>query len=154
MSVRAVDVAVHRLRALLDEMEDVDSGSWLPAHTLHLFVDPMLRALGWDPSDAKGYPPLCFGSRLAGYLLSAGPVAGDSDLVVLATPLGASMAELASRVRSNSEFILSDVVALTDGSIWLIYDRGRLVVEVDVIRMRRGTAAGILTEWLGQPNFG
>ena len=52
MSVRAVDVAIHRLRALLDEMEGVDSESWLPTHTLHLFVDPMLRALGWDPSDS------------------------------------------------------------------------------------------------------
>ena len=52
------------------------------------------------------------------------------------------------------EFVLSDVVALTDGTTWCIYDRGRLVAVVDVIRMRRGTAAGILTEWLGQPNFG
>ena len=36
MSVRAVDVAIHRLRALMDEMVDVDPEDWLPEHTLHV----------------------------------------------------------------------------------------------------------------------
>ncbi len=153
MSVRAVDVAIHRLRAFLDEMGGVDPEHWLPEHTLHALVDPILSALGWDPSDLEESLSFSSTSRLTGYSLSADPVADDlgvSDLVVLAT----SVREPVSSVWSNSEFILSDVVALTDGTTWCIYDRGRLVIQVDVIRMRRGTAAGILTEWLGRANFG
>ena len=64
------------------------------------------------------------------------------------------MAESASRVRSDPETAAAGVAALTDGSHWLVYHSGRLAVEVDLIRMRRGTAAGILTEWLGWANFG
>ena len=121
------------------------SGLWLP------------RGHGCVSWGFSGCFPCCFGACLAGYLLSADPVAGDSDvpdLVVLATPLGASLNESVPCVRSGPEFVLPDVVAMTDGAPWRIYDRGRLIVEVDVIRMRRGTAAGILTEWLGRANYG
>ena len=156
MNVRVVDVAIHRLRARLEEMEGVDPKHWLPEHTLHAYVDPMLRALGWDLSDLEESLPFTSTSRLAGYSLSSDPVAGDSDdtdLVVLATPLGASRVESASYAWSKPEFILSDLVALTDGTYWQVYDQGRLVVDVDVIRVRRSTAAGILSEWLGRANF-
>ena len=149
MSVRAVDIAIHRLRALMDEMEDVDPARWLPDHMLHAFVDPMLRALGWDPSDSEECRPFCSGARLAGYSLSVDPVAIDSkspDLVVLAAPLGASLAESANRVRSDHQARLLGVVALTDGRRWRFYDAGRPAVDVDVLSMRRGSVARILTE--------
>ena len=127
--------------------------------TPHLGVSgPLIpRSHGCVSWGFSGCFPCCSGSRPAEYLLSPGPVAGSSDvsdLVVLATPLGAFMTEPVSRVWSSPEFVLSDVVAMTDGTTWCIYDRGRNVVEVDVIRMRRGAAVGGLSEWLGQPNFG
>lgn len=153
MSVRAVDVTVHRARALMDEMEDVDPEAWLPEHTLHLFVDPMLRALGWEPSDPGECHLLSPGTGLAGYSLST-VSSGSSDLVVVASPLGASLAEPASRAWPDPETAAAGVTALTDGARWRIYHRGRLAVEVDIIRMRRSNAAGILTEWLGRANFG
>ena len=92
--------------------------------------------------------PCCSGSCPAEYLLSPGLVAGVAvvpDVVVVAASLSSSLGEPASCVWSGPGFILSDVVALTDGTLWQVYDRGRLVVEFDVIRMRRGIAAGILT---------
>ena len=156
MSVRAVDVAIHRARALIDEMEGVDSENWLPDHTLLVFVDPMLRALGWDPSQSEECRPCCSVACVAGYSLSADPVAGGTeaqDLVVLAAPLGTSLAEAANCVWSDREARFRGVVALTDGRHWRFYDAGRLAVDVDVLSMRRGTAAGILTEWLGKSAF-
>ena len=157
MSVRAVDVAIHRIRALMDEMVDVEPGDWLPEHTLHVFVDPMLRALGWDPFDYRECRPYCSGAQKAGYSLSAGPVTGDSDtpdLVVLAAPLGAPLAESENCTDSISWSGPGVVVVLTDGAAWRIYDAGRLMVEVDIISLRRGTAAGILSEWMSRANFG
>ena len=157
MSVRAVDVAIHRIRTLMDEMAGVEPEDWLPEHTLHVFVDPMLRALGWDPSDSQECRPYWSGAGEAGYSLFAGPVAGGSDapdLVVLAAPWGASSAESGSCRDSGSRSGLGVVVILTDGAAWRIYDAGGLMVEVDIIRMRRGTAAGILSEWMGRANFG
>ena len=53
VSARAVDVAIHRLRAMNAEIEDVDPAHWLPEHTLYVYVDPLLRALGWEPSDPE-----------------------------------------------------------------------------------------------------
>ena len=155
MSIRAVDVAIHRLRALRAEMEDVDSEDWLPEQTLHVFVDPVLRALGWDPSDPDECRP-CYGSRLAGYLLSADPVADEAaglDLVIFAMPIGASLLGSVSCMNSSSKTASAGVAVLTNGTDWQIYDRGRLLVEVDVVRMRRDAAAGVLTEWLGWANF-
>ena len=132
----------------MDEMEDIDPEHWLPEHTLHLFVDPMLRALEWEPS----YPAECrlfsCGTRLAGYSLS--PNLSDSPaLAVLAVPPGVSLAESASRAWPDPETVPAGVTALTDGSRWRIYHRGRLEVEVDITRMRWGSAAGALTEWPG-----
>lgn len=153
MSVRAVDVAVHRARALMDEMEGVDPEAWLPEHTLHIFVDPMLRALGWEPSGLEECRLFPSGTGLAGYSLSVDDT-GSPDLIVVAAPPGVSLAESASRVWSDPETVPAGVTALTDGARWMIYHRGRLAVEVDIIRMRRSNAAGILTEWLGRANFG
>ena len=157
MSVRAVDVAIHRIKAFMDEMVDVEPERWLPEHTLHAFVDPMLRALGWEPSNSRECRPYCSGAREAGYSLFAAPAAGDSDtpdLVVLAAPRGASLAGSGSCKGSGSRSGLGVVVIRTDGIAWRIYDVGRLMVEVDIIRMRRGTVAGILSEWMGRANFG
>ena len=140
----------------MDEMVDVEPGDWLPEHIFHLFVDPMLRALGWDPSDSRECRPYCSGAREPGYSLSADPTAGDSDapdLVVLAVSPGASPAESGNCADSISRSGLGVVAVLTDGAAWRIYDAGRLMVEVDIIRMRRGIAAGILSEWLGRANF-
>ena len=153
MSVRAVDVAVHRVRALMDEMEDVDPEHWIPEHTLNLFVDPMLRALEWDSSDPEECRFFSSGTGLAGYLLSAAH-SDSSDFVVLAAPPGTSLAESASWAWPDPETVPAGVTALTDGARWRVYHRGRLAVEVDLIRMRRSNAAGILTEWLGRANFG
>ena len=153
MSVKSVDVAVHRARALMDEMEDVDPDHWLPKHTLHVFVDPMLRALGWEPSDPEECGLYSPGTGLAGYLLSAEPFEAP-DLMVLAVPPGPSLAEPASWIWSGPETTLAEVMVLTDGTRWRIYSAGRLAVEVDLVRMRRGTAAGVLSEWLGRANFG
>ena len=153
VNVRAVDVAVHKARALMDEMEDADPEHWLPEHTLHLFVDLMLRALGWEPSDPGECRPFFPGTGLAGYSLSA-VSSGDPNLIVLAAPPGTSLAESASRVWLDSEAVPTGVVVLTDGARWRVYHRGRLAVEVDLVRLRRGTAAGVLTEWLGRANFG
>ena len=131
----------------------MDSEAWLPEHTLHLFVDPMLWALGWDPSDPDECRLFSCGTGLAGYSLS--PNLSDSPaLAVLAVPQGVSLAESASRVWSDSGTVLASVMALTDGARWRIFHGGRLAVEVDIIRMRRSNAAGILTEWLGRANFG
>ena len=141
----------------MDEMADVTPEDWLPEHTLHVFVDPMLRALGWDPSDSRECRPYCSGAQKAGYSLFADPVAGNSDtpdLVVLAELLGASLVESESCKGSGSRSGLGVVAVLTDGAAWRIYGAGRLMVEVNIIRMRRATAAGILTEWLGRANFG
>ena len=41
----------------MDEMEDVDREHWLHEHTLLMYVDPVLRALGWDPSDPEECRP-------------------------------------------------------------------------------------------------
>lgn len=46
MSVGAVDVAIHRLWALMDEMLGVEPEDWLTEHILQVFVDLTLRALG------------------------------------------------------------------------------------------------------------
>ena len=156
MSVRSVDVAIHRARALMDEMEDLDPGCWLPEPTLLVFVDPMLRALGWDPSDPAECRPYCSSTGLAGYSLSADPVAVDAeapDLVVLAASHGASLSELANCVWSRSEARFRGVVDLTDCRHWRFYDAGRLAVEVDVFSMRRGSVARILPEWLSRSYF-
>ena len=141
----------------MDEMLDVEPEDWLPEHTLQVFVDPMLRALGWDPCDYRECRPYRFGAQKAGYSLFAAPAAGDSgtsDLVVLADPPGASLAEPGSCKDSGSRPGLGAVVVLTNGAAWRIYGAGRLMVEVDIIRMRRGTAAGILSEWMARANFG
>ena len=153
MSVRAVDVAIHRAHEFMDEMEDVDPEHWLPEHTLHLFVDPMLRALGWDPSDPDECRLFSSGTRLAGYSLSEDH-SDSPDLVVLAASPGASPAESASRAWPDPETVLAGVAALTDGARWRVYHRGGLAVDVDIMGMRRGIAAGVLTEWLGRANFG
>ena len=152
MSVRSVDVAVHRVRALMDEMEDVGPEHWLPEHTLHLFVDPVLRALGWDPSDPDECRLLSSGTGLAGYSLSADR-SGSSGLVVLAVPPGASLAESASQAWLGHETAAAGMIALTDGACWRICQGGSLAVDVDLVRMRRSIAAGVLTEWLGRANF-
>ena len=153
MSVRAVDVAVHRARVLMDEMEGVDPEAWLPEQTLHLFMDPLLRALGWEPSDSEECRLLPSGTGLAGYSLSVDH-SDSPDLIVLAAPPGVSVAESASRVWSDPETVPAGVTALTDGARWRIHNGGRLAVEVDIMGMRRGIAAGILTEWMGRANFG
>ena len=157
LSVRAVDVAIHRIKAFMDEMVDVEPEHWLPEHTLHAFVDPMLRALGWEPSNSQECRPYCSGAREAGYSLFAAPAAGDSDtpdLVVLAAPRGAPLAGSGSCKDSGSRPGLGVVVVLTNGAAWRIYGTGRLMVEVDIIGMRRATAAGILSEWMARANFG
>ena len=102
----------------MDEMVEVEPEDWLPEHTLHVFVDPMLKALGWDPSDSQECRTYCYGSRKAGYSLFANPLAGDSDapdLVVLAVPLGASLAESGSCRDSGALSGLGVVAILTDG---------------------------------------
>ena len=142
--------------ALMDEMEGVDPDCWLPEHTLHVFVDPMLRALGWDHSDPAECRPHCSGAPLAGYSLSAesalaGPDAPDS--VALAAPLGTSLGESAACVWSDSETVLAGVVALTNGIDWEVHYRGSLIVKLDVMRKNRDSAARILTEWLGKSAF-
>ena len=73
MNARVVDVAIHRLRAMNAEMEDVGQAHWLPEHTLHVYVDPLLRALDWEPSDPEECQPFCPAAGLAGYLLFAVP---------------------------------------------------------------------------------
>ena len=137
----------------MDEMEVVDPEAWLPEHTLHLFVDPMLRALGWDPSDHTECRPYFSGTGLAGYSLSQ-DLSDSPALVVPAVPPGVSLSKSASRVWSDLEAIPVGVIALTDGARWRIFHKGSQAAEVDLIGMRRGTSAGILTEWLGRANFG
>ena len=153
MSVRAVAIAVHRALAFMDEMDDVDPEAWLPEHTLYLFVDPMLRALGWEPSDPDQCRLFPCGTGMAGYSLSADRSESPA-LAVLAAPPGASLPESASLVWSDSDTVPAGVTVLTDGTRWRIHHGGRWAVEVDLIRLRRGVAAGVLTEWLGRANFG
>ena len=70
VSVKAVDIPIHKLRALVAAFEDEDLTHWLPEQTLQVFVAPMLRALGWEPPDSDECGPHCSNTRLAGLLIS------------------------------------------------------------------------------------
>ena len=51
----------------------------------------------------------------------------------------------------ESEF---QVVVITNGTDWLVYDAGRPVVELNVLSANRGVVARMLCEWLGKSAFG
>ncbi len=156
MSARAVEVAIHRLRAMNAEMEDVDPALWLPEHTLHVYVDPMLRALGCEPSDPEECRPFRPAAGLAGYVLFAVPETLNttgSHVAVLASSQGNSLPQLSTwtDLCPESEF---EVVVITNGTDWLVHDAGRPVVEFDVLSANRGVVARVLYEWLGKSAFG
>ena len=134
----------------------MDPAHWLSEHTLHVYVDPLMRALGWASSDPEECQPFCPAAGLAGYVLSAEPEAGntgDPDVAVLASSRGDSLPESPTwtDLCPECEF---QVVVITKGADWRVYDAGRLVVEVDVLRAKRGFAARMLDEWLGKSAFG
>ena len=155
MNARTVDVAIHRLRAINAEMEDLDPAHWLPEHTLHGYVDPLLRALGWEPSDPEECRPFRPAAGLAGYVLFAVPETLNTTgphVVVVASSQGDSLPQSSTwtDLCPESEF---QVVVISNGTDWLVYDAGRLMVEIDVLRTKRGEVSRMLYEWLGKSAF-
>ena len=66
MAVEEVERTIVKVRRVMDDWEEVDSKhypgetGWLETHTRYAFVDPIIRALGWDTSDpSKCHPEYC-----------------------------------------------------------------------------------------------
>ena len=66
MTVGEVKRTILRVRQVMDEWEKADEDyypgqtKWREAHTRYAFIDPIIRALGWDMSDPKECHPEYF----------------------------------------------------------------------------------------------
>ena len=143
MSARAVEIAIHRLRAMHAEMADVDPAHWLPEHTLHVYVDPILAALGWDPEDPEECLPVrpAAGSAVAGYILFA--VRAGPHLAVLASSQSPTWSDLCPACGVQA-------VVITNGLDWELYNSGRPVAGFNVHSANRAVVAHTMHEWLGR----
>ena len=155
MSIGTVDVAIHRLRQAVLEMEDVDPAHWIPDHTWNLFARPMLLALGWGLENSKE----C--RCLAGCRLFAGSVRDSReqpDLVVHVTSL-AEAAGCAESCAGAGPRPVKGASVLTNGGEWRIYDLskpgpgGRLVYRINVTEGSRMRVARLLHEWVARSVF-
>ena len=57
MSIRAFEDLIRDVRKVVKEWDDMELNWWLESHTRYSFVDPMLRALGWNIEDPKECHP-------------------------------------------------------------------------------------------------
>ena len=70
MGIKDVEEVIGGLRAARDEWDKADLGYWSEVDTRYTFVDPMIRALGWDVSNPKEcYPEYSRGNSVVDYAL-------------------------------------------------------------------------------------
>ena len=172
MSIRDVEEVILGLRAARDEWDKADLGYWREVDTRYTFVDPMLRALGWDVSDPKEcYPEYSRGNRVVDYALFRSADMGRigrylvaPDVIIEAKKLHTSLDQWVHKLRDYAAFaprMSSGIGVLTNGGQWWIYNLAlrdefskKLVGRIDVLDDEPPAAAHVLDHWLGRSGIG
>ena len=175
MSIRDVENVIHECRTMVQEWDDVGLKGWLEVHTRYSFVDPILRALGWnvaDPKECHPEYPRPYLSGWADYALFGkrdikefGSGAVSPDVIVECKPLripldrdGVSQLEFYVQAEPRMR---EGVAVLTNGGEWWFFEvsgRGSFVSgskeQVDILTGSRRASAQVLNEWLSRPGYG
>ncbi len=171
MCIRDIQRAVRRVRARAHEWDLVGLGHWREVDVRYTFVDPMIQALGWDPSDPKEcHPEYGRGRGFVDYALfglpdvrAVGLQKVAPDVIIeckgLYVPLDRNMPKLRG-YSSAAPQMQSGVAVLTDGRTWLLYDLSRrgsfstkLVEQLDLFDDGLRVFARSLDEWIGRERF-
>ena len=175
MTVGEVEKTIFKVRRVMDEWDKVDmehypgQTKWLETHTRYAFVDPIIRALGWDTSDPKECHPEYYRSygrsRRVDYAMFEEADSGDiglwkavPDIIIEAkaidTSLDRHLAQLKGYVRASPE-MTEGVAVLTNGEEWRLYRvEGRLHlknVQCQKVNIRREDpqhVCEVLHSWL------
>ena len=168
MSVRAVEGVILDIRDTVEEWNRAELGRWREVDTRLFFVDPVIRALGWNTADPKECRPEYFrGGGAVDYALFAvpdlegiGQFAVTPELIIECKPLGTTLDLHVPQLRgyvTAAPRMWEGVAVLTDGWEWWIYDvslEGRFaskrVEQVDILSGSRRASARLLNEWLGK----
>ena len=176
MSIRDIEDAIRKVRAVVREWSEVDLDSWREDHTRYGVIDPIVRALGWDTSDPKEclpeYPCSYSRGRRVDYALFGTPdvqaIGNDAvppDIVIESKPLryrldAKAVAQL-RRYAWASPKMYSGKAVLTNGNEWWIYDlelpgsfTSRRVEQVDILDDNPQVASRSLNRWLGRSRLG
>ena len=174
MTVKAVESASRNIRRVKGEWDQVreanypDDESWWEVRTRYAFIDPIIRALGWDTSDPKEcypeYPRPYRGGR-ADYALFGKvemPDIGTGYAVpaiiieskAVGINLDSGLAQLQKYVKAEPS-MTEGVAVLTNGGKWRLYrvegrkalsaERG---IEVDIINDNLRQVSQTLNRWL------
>ena len=172
MSIRDVEQVILGLRAARDEWDKAHLGYWREVDTRYTFVDPMLRALGWDVSDPKEcYPEYSRGNRVVDYALFRSADMGRigrylvaPDVIIEAKKLRTYLDQWVHKLRDYAAVaprMSSGIGVLTNGGQWWIYNLAlrdefpkKLVGRIDVLDDEPSAAAHVLDHWLGRLGIG
>ena len=172
MSIRDVELVILGLRAARDEWDKAHLGYWREVDTRYTFVDPMLRALGWDVSDPKEcYPEYSRGNRVVDYALFRSADMGRigrylvaPDVIIEAKKLRTYLDQWVHKLRDYAAVaprMSSGIGVLTNGGQWWIYNLAlrdefpkKLVGRIDVLDDEPSAAAHVLDHWLGRLGIG
>ena len=161
MTVREVKRTILRVRQVMDEWDEVDKEyypgqtKWREAHTRYAFIDPIIRALGWDMSDPKECHPEYFRpfsqDKRVDYAMFREPDSGKigtwqavPDIIIEAKAVGNSLIpshvdQLQRYVRASPRMV-EGVAVLTNGEEWRLYKadgrRSLSNVECETVKIR------------------
>ena len=168
MGIKDVEEVIGGLRAARDEWDKADLGYWSEVDTRYTFVDPMIRALGWDVSNPKEcYPEYSRGNSVVDYALfrtadmvRKGRYLIAPDVIIEAKKLRTSLDQWVHKLRDYAAVaprMRSGIGVLTNGGQWWIYNLAlrdefakKLVGRIDVLDDEPSAAAHVLDHWLGR----
>ena len=152
--------------------DKADLDYWREVDTSYTFVDPMIRALGWDVSDPKEcYPEYSGGNRVVDYALFRSADMGRigryliaPDVIIEAKKLRTSLDQWVHKLHDYAAVaprMSSGIGVLTNGGQWWIYNLAlrdefpkKLVGRTDVLDNEPSAAAHVLDHRLGRLGIG
>ncbi len=145
MTVEMVKRTIGKIRRVMDEWEEVDrlhylgETRWLEEHTRYAFIDPIIRALGWDTSDPKEcHPEYCrpYNGRMGNSKRVDYAMFGEADsgkigkwqavpnIIIEAKAVGTNLdgelEQLEGYARASPR-MTQGVAVLTNGEEWRLY---------------------------------
>ena len=145
MTIKAVEAAIERIRAVVAEWDSIEvpgrdePPGWGETHTRYAIIDPILRGLGWDTTDPKEcHPeyPRPYPTGRVDYALfgewSAVDIEGGSiepavivEAKALRGELDEHLDQLEQYATIGPPMVPGDGMAvLTNGNEWRMYDIG------------------------------
>ena len=142
MTVEEVEGAICKVRQVMNEWEEVDrehypgETGWLETHTRYAFVDPIIRALGWDTGNPKECHPEYYRpyrlSKRVDYAMfgkvnpgAIGKWEAKPKILVEAKAVGTKLSprhlDQLNRYARASPEMTEGVAVLTNGEEWHLY---------------------------------